>query len=48
MNFIKKHQSFFVALIISYLLLVVTYAVTSVGIAKYTFFLQMRAIYLVL
>lgn len=42
MNFIKKHQSFFVALIISYLLLVVTYAVTSVGIAKYTFFLQMR------
>ena len=42
MNFIKKHQSFFAALIISYLLLVVTYAVTSVGIAKYTFFLQMR------
>ena len=42
MNFIKKHQSFFVALIISYLLLVVTYVVTSVGIAKYTFFLQMR------
>lgn len=42
MNFIKKHQSFFVALIISYLLLVATYAVTSVGIAKYTFFLQMR------
>lgn len=42
MNFIKKHQNFFVALIISYLLLVVTYAVTSVGIAKYTFFLQMR------
>lgn len=42
MNFIKKHQSFFTALIISYLLLVVTYAVTSVGIAKYTFFLQMR------
>lgn len=42
MNFIKKHQSFFVSLIISYLLLVVTYAVTSVGIAKYTFFLQMR------
>lgn len=42
MNFIKKHQNFFVASIISYLLLVVTYAVTSVGIAKYTFFLQMR------
>lgn len=42
MSFIKKNKHFLLVLLISYLILVLTYGLTAVGIAKYTFFLQMR------
>ena len=42
MSFIKKNKHFLLVLLISYLILVLTYGLTAVGIAKYTLFLQMR------
>ena len=42
MSFIKKNKHFLLVLLISYLILVLTYVLTAVGIAKYTLFLQMR------
>lgn len=42
MSFLKKYKTFFASLIITYILLVGTYYLTSVGIRHTTLFLQMR------
>ena len=42
MNFLRKHKSFIGTLIITYIFLVTTYYLTSVGIRPSTLFLQMR------
>ena len=42
MDFLRKHKSFIGTLIITYIFLVTTYYLTSVGIRPSTLFLQMR------
>ena len=42
MDFLRKHKTFIATLIISYVFLVTTYYLTSVGIRPSTLFLQMR------